>query len=75
MLTDKQRRLCQKNDILDKIYAERVSQLIRERYSLNDELAILRQKDSSAEKAAEFEAYTLYAEECKIKARQEIYVG
>lgn len=49
-------------------YGERVDSLIRERYSLSEELAILRQKD---EKPEEYEAYYNYAEECKAKAREE----
>lgn len=48
-------------------YSERVTKLIRERYSINDELAILRQRDTKPE---EFEAYNTYAEECKKKARE-----
>ena len=37
---------------------------IRKKYSVNDELAILRQRDV---KVAEFEAYNNYVEQCKIK--------
>lgn len=48
-------------------YAEEVSRLIRERYSLDAELAILRQRDS---KPQEFAAYNAYAEQCKSSARQ-----
>lgn len=43
-------------------YEERVEALIRERYSVSDELAILRQRDT---KPAEFEEYFRYAEACK----------
>lgn len=50
-----------------KEYAEEVSRLIRERYSLDAELAILRQRDS---KPQEFAAYNAYAEQCKSSARQ-----
>ena len=39
-----------------------IERLIRKRYTISDELAILRQKD---EKPAEFAAYHAYAEECK----------
>lgn len=41
---------------------EQVVAKIRERYSINDELALLRQKDT---KTAEFQAYYQYVEECK----------
>ena len=47
-------------------YAERVSKLIRERYSLDDELALSRQRETKQE---EFEEYFTYCEECKIRAR------
>lgn len=48
-------------------YGERVTKLIREKYSVNDELAILRQRDSKPE---EFEEYNEFAEECKKKAKE-----
>lgn len=47
-------------------YEERVVQLIREKYTIDDELAILRQRDIKPEEFAEYHAY---CEECKIKAR------
>lgn len=43
-------------------YEEQVVAKIRERYSIDDELAILRQRDT---KPDEFEAYHDYAEQCK----------
>lgn len=49
-------------------YNEKVNSLIRERYSLSEELAILRQRDS---KPDEFDEYFRFAEECKAKARPE----
>ena len=54
----------------DKLYGARVSELIRERYSLDAELAILRQRD---EKPDEYQAYFAFCEDCKAKARKEIY--
>lgn len=50
----------------DEDYPERVNALIRERYSLSDELALLRQRDT---KDDEYKAYYEYAEECKTKAK------
>ena len=50
-------------------YEERVVQLIREKYSMDDELAILRQRDSKPE---EFAEYNTYCEECKRKAKEEL---
>lgn len=49
-------------------YEERVEQLIRERYSLNQELAIQRQRYT---KPSEFEEYFAYCEECKQRAKNE----
>lgn len=48
-------------------YEEKVVQLIREKYSVDDELAILRQRDSKPE---EFAEYNAYCEECKAKAKE-----
>ena len=50
-------------------YEERVEQLIRERYTTNQELAIQRQRET---KASEFEEYFAYCEECKAIAKNEL---
>lgn len=50
-------------------YEQLVQQRIRERYSVDDELAILRQRDT---KPGEFTAWFEYAERCKAVARQMI---
>ena len=47
-------------------YSATVSSLIRRRYSVNDELAILRQRDN---KPDEFAEYNTYCEQCKAKAK------
>ena len=59
-----------KNISKDKLYANLVSKLIRERYSVDDEMAILRQKETKPE---EWKDYNSYCEDCKAKARKEIY--
>lgn len=43
-------------------YEEKVEQLIRQKYTISDELAILRQRDT---KPDEFNEYFNYCEECK----------
>lgn len=48
-------------------YEEKVVNAIRERYSIDDELAILRQRDS---KPQEFAEYNEFCEECKRNARE-----
>ena len=45
---------------------------IRERYSINDELAIQRQWDNSAEKKEEFDTYNAFCDACKARAKAEI---
>ena len=50
-------------------YQRLVVSMIRKRYSIDDELAILRQRD---EKQSEYQEYFNYCEECKSKAKQEL---
>lgn len=50
-------------------YEDRVVELIRLRYDVNAELAILRQRDSKPE---EFTEYNSYCEECKQQAKEEL---
>lgn len=47
-------------------YEQQVVAKIREKYSVDDELAILRQRDT---KPGEFEAYNAYAEACKMSVK------
>ncbi len=48
-------------------YEEKVEQFIREKYTISDELAILRQRDT---KPDEFNEYFAFCEECKLKAKE-----
>lgn len=50
-------------------YKERVESLIRERYTVADELGILRQRDTKPE---EFAEYNAFAEQCKAQAKAEL---
>lgn len=50
-----------------KTYEDKVDSLIRNRYSLSEELGILRQKDV---KKAEYDAYFAYCEQCKAEAKE-----
>ena len=52
---------------LDK-YGKRVSKLIHERYSIDDELAIQRQREKNPES---FSEYFVFCEECKKQAKLE----
>lgn len=48
-------------------YEERVISLIREKYSVDDELAIIRQKDTKPE---EFNTYFSFVEDCKANIKE-----
>ena len=63
-------KLVLKNISKDRLYPNLVSRLIRERYSVDDEMAILRQRDTKPE---EYETYNAFCEECKARAKAEIY--
>lgn len=69
-MTNRERRLAERNGVLDRLYSEKVVALIREQYSLDEELALQRQRDK---KPDEWEAYDNYCEQCKQQARLEIY--
>ena len=51
-------------------YSELIVGFIREKYSINDELAIQRQCDNSEEKKAEFDEYNVFCDACKVKAKE-----
>ena len=53
---------------LEQMYKNRVIELVREEYSVDDELAILRQRYTKVE---EFEEYNAFVESCKQQAREE----
>lgn len=50
-------------------YETRVEELIRERYTAGEELAVLRQRDY---KPDEFNAYWEYVERCKVQEKAEV---
>lgn len=53
----------------EELYENLIIRKIRKRYSVNQELAILRQRDT---KPAEFAAYNEYVEHCKAYVKQEL---
>ena len=67
-----EKRLSRLNGTQESDYIEEVERLIRKRYSISAELAILRQRDVKPE---EFAEYNAYAEECKARARTELGIG
>lgn len=70
-------RLAKKNRELDSeswsnLYENKIVKKIRARYSLNQELAILRQRDT---KPTEYAAYTEYVEQCKAQVKAEMEIN
>lgn len=58
------------NSIITEIpYEQRVVDLIREKYTIDEELSIQRQKET---KPDVFETYFNYCEECKMKAKENV---
>lgn len=71
-MTELKLRLAKLNGTLSKDYDSCVEKLIREKYSVSAELAVLRQRDTKPE---EFAAYNAYAEECKARAKKEFDIA
>lgn len=55
-----------RNRMHARTYDQKVNCLIREKYTVDQEFAILRQRDVKME---EFSEYNLYCEECKTKVK------
>ena len=74
-MTDLEKRLAEANGITDDLYAQRVEQLVAERYSSGHEISIQR-KLANGEltvESDEFVEYNEYVNECKELAHTEIY--
>lgn len=56
---------------IEEQYKNRIVELIREKYSVDDELSIQRQRYTKVE---EFEEYNTFVESCKQQAREEVGV-
>lgn len=68
-MTEIEKKLAELNGTTDSLYENEVNRLIRKKYSLSNELAILRKRDESPD---EFAEYTTYAEECKKAVKAEL---
>lgn len=55
----------------DKLYESEIIRRIRKRYTVNQELAILRQRDTKPE---EFAEYNDFVEKCKKKVKEELQI-
>lgn len=63
------KKLIEGTEVEKQEYEALIVSYIRERYSINDELSIIRQRDS---KPDEFAEYNRYVEECKVRAKESI---
>lgn len=66
MLSRKKIKLAILNGKENEVYEQLINNLIRERYTINQELSIQRQRDSKPE---EFNVYNNYVEGCKSQAK------
>lgn len=55
----------------ERLYENEIVRRIRKKYSINQELAILRQRDTKSE---EFAAYDAYVEECKAAVKEDFEI-
>lgn len=67
-------KLAQKNresrpDSWESLYENEIARKIRRKYTVNQELALLRQRDT---KPQEFEEYNAFVEKCKAEVREEM---
>ena len=53
----------------DELYESEIIRKIRKRYTVNQELAILRQRDT---KPQEFAEYNAFVEQCKAEVKEEL---
>ena len=64
-----EKRLSRLNGTVESDYVKEVERLVRKRYSISAELAILRQRDTKPE---EFAEYNEYVEKCKVYIKHEL---
>ncbi len=69
-MTKTERKLAKLNGTAEKEYGALVTRKLRTRYSLSEELAALRKRESDPDA---FAAYNAFAEECKREAREEVF--
>lgn len=70
MIDNRTMRMLVKSGRAEEAYSMLVEQMIRARYTVGAELAILRQREDKPE---EFAAYSEFAEACKAQAHMEVY--
>lgn len=68
-MTKMQIELAKRNGTINEVYIELVNKAVRSRYSISNELAILRQRDTKPE---EFAEYNEFVEHCKNTIKEEL---
>ena len=58
-------------DSWELLYSTMIEKKVRKKYTINNEIAILRQRDT---KPAEYQAYFEYVEKCKAEVKEEMGV-
>ena len=71
MISNIELKLAKANDVLGDLIAAEIEKRIRTKYTLSNELAILRQRDAKPE---EFEEYNDFVEKCKAEVKAELYI-
>lgn len=68
MITREEYKLAEMNGTVGRLYGDVVNSYVRTRYSIDEEISVMRQKE---EKTAEFAEYYTFVEQCKAKAKAE----
>ena len=68
-MTELKKRLLEKNGMMREVYVQRLVKRIHERYSIDDEIGILMQKET---KPDEFEEHNAFVEQCKAEVKAEL---
>lgn len=71
-MNDIEKKLSHLNGTEREDYVAHLERLIRKRYSISAELAILRQRDTKPE---EFAEYNTYVEQCKSEVKKELGIA
>lgn len=64
-------KLANANGVLDKLMETEINKRIRQKYTISNELAILRQRDT---KPYEFAEYNDFVEKCKKEVKEELQI-
>ena len=69
-MNEKFKKLISKNNMASDVYNQEVVKLVRQRYSQDEENAILRKKLAGLDYKDEFTTYNNYIESCKAQVKQ-----